>query len=156
MASRIDGRLRELKIELPEPPRPVANFVPCVQSGGLLFVSGQITVWNGKMRQVGQVGAEVSIEDAREGARICALNVLAHARAFLGDLDRVQRVVEVRGFVNAVPGFTQHPAVMNGASDVFVEVFGDAGRHARFAVGVPSLPAGAAVEVAAVLALTPD
>jgi enamine deaminase RidA (YjgF/YER057c/UK114 family) len=156
MASRIDARLRELEIELPEPPRPVANFVPCVEAGGMLYVSGQITIWNGQLRHVGQVGAAVSIEEAREGARICALNVLAHARAFLGDLDRVQRVVEVRGFVNAVPGFTQHPAVINGASDLFVEVFGEAGRHARFAVGVASLPAGASVEVAAVVHVRPD
>ena len=135
---------------------PVANFVPCVLAGSLLFVSGQITTWNGQLRylgQVGQVGREVSVEDARAGARLCALNVLAQAKAFLGDLDRIERVVQVQGFVNAAAGFTQHPAVINGASDLLVEIFGEAGRHARFAVGVASLPMGAAVEVAAVLAV---
>jgi enamine deaminase RidA (YjgF/YER057c/UK114 family) len=154
MASRIESRLRELNLELPAAAPPVANFVPCVRAGSLLFVSGQITTWNGQLRHVGQVGARVSIDDARAGARLCALNVLAHVKEFLGDLDRVERVVEVRGFVNAVAGFTQHPAVVNGASDLFVELFGEAGRHARFAVGVASLPAGVAVEVAAVLAVS--
>jgi enamine deaminase RidA (YjgF/YER057c/UK114 family) len=153
MASRIEARLRELNLTLPQPPRPAANFVPCVQSGNFLYLSGQITTWNGQLRHQGQVGAEISLEQGREGARVCALNLLAQARAFLGDLDRVERVVEVRGFVCSAPGFTEHPAVINGASDLLVEVFGEAGRHARFAVGVSSLPAGAAVEVAAVLAI---
>ena len=153
MASRIESRLRELNVELPQASPPVANFVPCVRAGALLFVSGQIPAWNEQLRHVGQVGGQVSLEEARAAARVCALNVLAHAREFLGDLDRVERVVEVRGFVNAVAGFTQHPPVVNGASDLFVEVFGEAGRHARFAVGVASLPAGVAVEVAAVLAV---
>src|SRR2546430_11988336 len=153
MASRIESRLRELNLELPASGAPVANFVPCVQAGGLLFVSGQITSWNGQLRYVGKVGDQVSPEDGRAAARICALNALAQAKSFLGDLDRVERVVEVRGFVNAVPAFAEHSAVLNGASDVFVEVFGEAGRHARFAVGVASLPKGVAVEVAAVFAL---
>jgi enamine deaminase RidA (YjgF/YER057c/UK114 family) len=153
MASRIESRLRELNLELPAPAPPVANFVPCVRAGALLFLSGQIPIWNGQLHRVGRVGDQVSIDEARAGARLCALNLLAHARHFLGDLDRVERVVEVRGFVNAVAGFTQHPAVINGASDLFVEVFGEAGRHARFAVGAGSLPAGVAVEVAATLAV---
>jgi enamine deaminase RidA (YjgF/YER057c/UK114 family) len=153
MASRIESRLRELNLELPAPAPPVANFVPCVRVGALLFLSGQIPTWNGQLRHVGRVGDQVSIDEARAGARLCALNLLAHARHFLGDLDRVERVVEVRGFVNAVAGFTQHPAVINGASDLFVDVFGEAGRHARFAVGAGSLPAGVAVEVAATLAV---
>jgi len=153
MASRIESRLRELNVELPAAAAPIANFVPCVQAGALLFLSGQITTWNGQLRCVGRVGDQVSIDEARTGARLCALNLLAQAKSFLGDLDRIERVVEVRGFVNAAPGFTQHPAVMNGASDLFVEVFGEAGRHARFAVGAGSLPAGVAVEVAAVFAL---
>ena len=153
MASRIETRLRELNLILPEAGRPVANFVPCVQAGSLLFVSGQITTWNGQLRHVGQVGAQVSLEEARAGAQLCALNLLAQVKDFLGNLDRVERVVEVRGFVNAAPGFTQQPAVVNGASDLFVDVFGEAGRHARFAVGVASLPAGAAVEVAATFAV---
>ena len=153
MASRIEARLRELGIDLPQAPVPVANFVPCVQAGALLFVSGQITNWNGELRHIGQVGREISLEEARVGARLCALNVLAQAKLFLGDLDRVERIVQVQGFVNAAPGFTQHPAVINGASDLLVEVFADAGRHARFAVGVASLPAGVAVEVAAMLSV---
>ncbi len=146
MASRIETRLRELGIDLPQPPAPVANFVPCVQAGALLFVSGQITSWNSELRHIGQVGREISLEEARVGARLCALNVLAQAKLFLGDLDRVERIVQVQGFVNAAPGFTQHPAVINGASDL-------PGRHARFAVGVASLPAGVAVEVAAMLSV---
>ena len=153
MASRIETRLRELNLILPEAGRPVANFVPCVQAGSLLFVSGQITTWNGQLRHVGQVGAQVSLDEARAGAQLCALNLLAQVKDFLGNLDRVERVVEVRGFVNAAPGFTQQPAVVNGASDLFVDVFVEAGRHARFAVGVASLPAGAAVEVAATFAV---
>ena len=151
MPSRIDARLAELRLELPTAGKPVANFVPCVQTGNVLFVSGQVTVWNGEYRHQGKVGREISMEDAQDAARICALNVLAQARAFLGDLDRVTRVVMVQGFVNAIPEFTDHPKVINGASDVFVQVFGDAGKHARFALGAGSLPFNVAVEVAAVL-----
>ena len=121
MASRIETRLRELNLILPEAGRPVANFVPCVQAGSLLFVSGQITTWNGQLRHVGQVGAQVSLDEARAGAQLCALNLLAQVKDFLGNLDRVERVVEVRGFVNAAPGFTQQPAVVNGASDLLGE-----------------------------------
>ena len=151
MPSRIDARLAELRLELPTAGKPVANFVPCVQTGNVLFVSGQVTVWNGEYRHQGKVGREISMEDAQDAARICALNVLAQARAFLGDLDRVTRVVMVQGFVNAIPEFTDHPKVINGASDVFVQVFGDTGKHARFALGAGSLPFNVAVEVAAVL-----
>jgi enamine deaminase RidA (YjgF/YER057c/UK114 family) len=152
MAGTIDARLKALGIELPAAPKPVANFVPCVQSGRLLFVSGQICSWNGEPRYVGKVGREVSVDDARAAARICALNILAQAEAFLGDLDRVTRVCMVQGFVNAVPEFTSHPTVMNGASDLLVELFGAAiGSHARFALGAGSLPNNVAVEVAAVL-----
>jgi len=151
MPGPIEARLEALKIELPAAAKPVANFVPCVRSGNLLFVSGQVTSWNGELRHRGKVGREIGVEEARAAARLCALNVLAQARDFLGGLDRVRRVVQVQGFVNAEPGFTDHPAVINGASDLFVELFGDAGRHARFAVGAGSLPFNVAVEVAAVL-----
>lgn len=152
MAGTIDDRLRELGIELPNAARPVANFVPCVLSGNLLFISGQVPSWNGEVRYAGRVGAEVSADEANAAARLCALNLLAQARAYLGSLDRVTRVCMVQGFVNAVPGFGEHPAVVNGASDLFVEVFGLAvGSHARFAVGAGSLPFDASVEVAAVL-----
>ena len=152
MAGIIDARLKALGIELPTPSKPIANFVPCVQTGRMVFVSGQICVWNGALRYVGKVGAEVSADDARAAARLCALNILAQAKGFLGDLDRITRVCMVQGFVNAVPGFTDHPAVMNGASDLLVELFGvEIGSHARFALGAGSLPGNVAVEVAAIL-----
>ncbi|WP_394835385.1 RidA family protein [Pendulispora rubella] len=151
MAGKIETRLSELRIELPAATAPVANFVPCVQTGNLLYVSGQVTAFNGEIRHVGKVGENISLEEAVQAARVCALNVLSQARAFLGDLDRVVRIVQVQGFVNAVPDYRDHPKVVNGASDLFVEVFGDAGKHARFAVGVGSLPLGVSVEVAAVL-----
>lgn len=151
MSGKIDARLQELGIELPQAGKPVANFVPCVQSGNTLFVSGQVTALNGQYLHIGKVGRDVSIEDAQRAARLCALNVIAQARAYLGDLDRVVRVVMVQGFVNAVPEFTDHPKVVNGASDLFVQVFGEAGKHARFAIGAGSLPFNVAVEIAAVL-----
>jgi enamine deaminase RidA (YjgF/YER057c/UK114 family) len=152
----IDTRLATLGIELPNAAKPVANFVPCVQSGNLLFVSGQVASWNGEVRYVGKVGGGVSIEDARAAARLCALNVLAQARAFLGSLDRVTRVVQVQGFVNGTPEFGDQPKVVNGASDLFVEVFGtEVGSHARYAIGSGSLPYNVSVEVAAVLEVRP-
>jgi enamine deaminase RidA (YjgF/YER057c/UK114 family) len=154
MADRIDARLKELKIELPNAAAPVANYVPCVQVGQILFVSGQVPFWNGERKFLGKVGKEVSVEDGQKAARLCALNILAQARAFLGGLDRVKRVVMVQGFVNGVPDFVDHPKVVNGASDLFVELFGDAGKHARFAVGAGSLPVNVAVEVAAVLEIS--
>lgn len=148
---RTEARLRELGIELPSAPRPVAKFVPCVQSGKLVFVSGQVPVWNGEWRHLGKVGAGISLQEAQAAARVCALNVLAQLQAHLGTLDRVARVCQVSGFVNAVPEFGDHPAVVNGASELFLDVFGvQRGAHARFAVGAGSLPRGVAVEVAAV------
>lgn len=147
----VDARLEALGLELPAAARPVANFVPCVQTGATLFVSGQIPSWNGELRHVGKVGREVSTAEARAAARLCALNVLAQVKAFLGGLDRVTRVCQVQGFVNAVPEFADHPAVINSASDVFVGAFGEAaGAHTRFAVGAGSLPFNVAVEIAAV------
>jgi enamine deaminase RidA (YjgF/YER057c/UK114 family) len=153
----IDARLATLGIQLPAATAPVANFVPCIQTGSLLFVSGQITSWNGTLRHVGRVGAEVSLEEARTAARLCALNLLAQVKAFLGGLEHVKRVCQLQGFVNAVPGFTDHPAVINGASDLLVEIFGEAaGKHARFAVGAGSLPFNVSVELAAVLEVAAD
>ncbi|MGH7701743.1 MAG: RidA family protein [Gemmatimonadales bacterium] len=151
MPGSIEARLAALNLTLPQATKPVANFVPCVQSGRTLYVSGQVTMLNGELRHVGKVGREIAVEEARSGARLCALNALAQAKAFLGELDRVTRVCQVQGFVNAVPEFTDHPAVINGASDLLVEVFGEAvGRHARFAVGAGSLPFNVAVELAVV------
>jgi enamine deaminase RidA (YjgF/YER057c/UK114 family) len=154
MTGRIDLRLKELGIELPTPPAPVASYVPFVVSGNLAFISGQVTIAPDGLKYVGTVGAELTLEDGKAAARLCAINVLAQAKAAAGgDLDRIKRCVKVTVFVNAVPGFTQHPEVANGASDLFVEVFGDAGRHARAAVGAGSLPRNVAIEVEAVFEL---
>jgi enamine deaminase RidA (YjgF/YER057c/UK114 family) len=150
MSGRIEARLKELGIELPQASAPVANYVPFTVTGGLVVVSGQVSVRNGKAEFVGKLGREISIADGQQAARLCALNILAHLRvACGGDLDRVRRVLRLGGFVNCTPEFTDMPQVVNGASDLMVEVFGDSGRHARAAVGVGSLPLGVAVEVEA-------
>jgi enamine deaminase RidA (YjgF/YER057c/UK114 family) len=150
MSGKIEARLNELGIELPQPAAPVANYVPFTVSGNLVFVSGQISQWNGELRFVGKLGAGVAIADGREAARLCALNILAHLRVSCGgNLDRVRRCLRLGGFVNCTPEFTDMPQVVNGASDLMVEVFGDKGRHARAAVGMNGLPGGVAVEVEA-------
>jgi enamine deaminase RidA (YjgF/YER057c/UK114 family) len=148
MAGTIEKKLADLGLTLPSPRSPVANYVAFVLSGKLLTVSGQICFGaDGKMVAAGQLGGTVSIEDGQEAARACAINLLAQVKAALGDLDRVARVVRLGGFINSAPGFTDGPKVMNGASDLMVEVFGDKGRHARTTVGVSALPADAAIEV---------
>jgi enamine deaminase RidA (YjgF/YER057c/UK114 family) len=153
MTGKIESRLKDLGIALPTPPAPVASYVPYVVSGNLVFISGQVTIAPDGLKYVGTIGKELSLEDGKAAARLCAVNVLAQVKAAAGDLDRVKRCVKVTAFVNAVPGFAQHPEVANGASDLFVEVFGDAGRHARAAVGAGSLPRNVAVEVEAVFEL---
>ena len=154
MAGQITTRLAELGFDLPEPSAPVANYVPYVVSGNLVFVSGQLPVWNGDFRFIGKVGADFSLEEGIEAARLCGINLIAQARdAAGGDLDRIKRVVKLGGFVNAGPDFTDHPKVINGASDLMADVFGEAGKHARFAVGAVSLPLGVAVEVDGVFEL---
>jgi len=146
--SAIDQKLRELGITLPTPAAPIANYVPSVRSGNMLVISGQLCLGNdGKLVAKGQLGGSVSIEDGTKAARICAINVLAQAKAALGSLDKVVRVVRLGGFINSAPGFADGPKVMNGASDLMVEVFGDKGRHARSTIGVSALPLDAAVEV---------
>ena len=151
MPGKIDARLKELNIALPAPPAPVASYVPYVVSGNLVFISGQVTLSADGLKYVGKVGADISLEDGKAAARLCAVNVIAQVKAACGgDLDRVKRCVKVGVFVNAVADFTQHPEVANGASDLFQEVFGDAGKHARAAVGAGSLPRGVAAEVEAV------
>ncbi len=151
MGGKIEARLGELGIELPEPTAPMANYVPFTVTGNLAFIAGQISQWNGERRHVGKLGAGIGVTEGRDAARLCALNILTHLRtACGGDLDRVSRVVQLRGFVNCTPDFTDMPQVVNGASDLMVEIFGDFGRHARAAVGVTSLPGGVAVEVEAV------
>ncbi len=152
MSGRIDARLKELGIVLPTPPAPVASYVPYVISGNLVFTSGQVTIAAEGLKYVGTVGKELSLEDGRSAARLCAVNVIAQVKAACGgDLDRVKRVVKLVVFVNAAPGFGQQPEVANGASDLLVEVFGDAGKHARSAVGAGSLPRNVATEVEAIV-----
>lgn len=146
-----DARLAALKIDLPNPAAPAANYVPTVIAGNLLFVAGQITIFNGELRYLGKLGAGIDVETGKQAARLCGLNIISQARAALGgSLDRVKRCVKVGGFVNCTPDFIEHPQVVNGASDLMVEVFGDAGKHARFAVGAVSLPRGVSVEVDAI------
>ncbi len=142
-----EERLRELGIELPEPATPAGSYVPARLHGDLLAVSGQLPLTPGEPLRTGRCGEDVTAEEGYALARQCALNGLAAARAALGSLDRVAGVVRVGGYVAAPPDFTQHPAVINGASELLVEVFGEAGRHARAAVGMASLPLGAPVEV---------
>ena len=147
----IDDRLRSLGIELPMPSAPGANYVPFVRSGNLLFLTGQLSQWNGERRFIGKLGREFEVDQGTQAARLCALNLVAHLRTALdGDLDLVVRCVRIAGFVNSMPEFTAQSQVLNGASDLFVEIFGDAGRHARMAVGVAALPYDVAVEVEAV------
>jgi enamine deaminase RidA (YjgF/YER057c/UK114 family) len=151
MAGRIEARLAELGIELPKAASPVAAYVPAVRTGNQLFISGQIPLWNGELRHVGKLGAGYSIEEGREAARTCALNLIAQAKAALdGDLDRITRVVKLVGFVNSTGDFNDQPKVINGASELMQDVFGDAGKHARSAVSAASLPLGVAVEVEAI------
>lgn len=148
MSGRIEARLAELGIALPTAMPPMANYVPWVQTGNLVVVSGQVPAVDGKIAVTGKVGVDLEVAEGQKAARICLTNVLTHLRAACGgDLDRVRRVVRLGGFIASPPGFTQHALVMNGASDLAVEVFGDAGRHARSTIGVPALPGDAAVEV---------
>lgn len=149
MSGKIDTKLAEKNIELPEAAAPVGNYVPFVISGNTVYISGQVPAWNGDFQYVGKVGDDLAIEDGYKAARTCALNILAQLReACGGNLDRVVRVVKLGGFVNGTTDFNDAPKCVNGASDLMVEVFGsEVGPHARFAVGVASLPAGVAVEV---------
>jgi enamine deaminase RidA (YjgF/YER057c/UK114 family) len=148
MAGTVEQKLASQGIILHEPPNPVANYVPFVRSGNLLFVSGQVCLGaDGKLIAKGKLGAGVTIEQGNTAARGCAINLLAQVKAALGDLDKVTRVVRLGGFVNSAPDFLDGPKVLNGASDLMVAAFGDKGRHARTTVGVAALPADAAVEV---------
>ena len=146
-----EERLQELGVSLPSPAVPVAAYVPCVRTGNLVYVSGQVPVVDGKPSHLGHLGDQVDLEDGRSAARTCAVNVLAALKAELGELSRVRRVVKVTGFVASTPGFTDHPKVVNAASELFGDAFGDAGRHARAAVGVAALPLGVPVEVEAIV-----
>ena len=148
MAGSVEQKLASRGITLPTPAAPVVNYVAFVKSGNLLTVSGQLCFGpDGKLVAKGQLGGAVSMEDGVKAARACAINLLAQVKAAVGDLDKVVRVVRLGGFINSAPGYGDGPKVMNGASDLMVEVFGDKGRHARSTVGVAALPAEAAVEV---------
>ncbi len=153
---QIDDRLNELNIVLPQPAAPVANYVGYVITGNLVFISGQVTFGpDGNLMYQGIVGDSISIEEAQKAARLCGINILAQLKvACEGDLDRVVRCVKLGGFVNAVAGFENHPMVINGTSDLMVEVFGDKGKHARFAMGAGSLPVNVSVEVDAVFEIS--
>ncbi len=153
MAGRIDARLNELGIELPEPTEPkAAKILHYKQSGNLLFISGQVPRVDGEISYIGKVGREYSLAQGQEAARTSALCLLGAARAALdGDLDRIEEVVRVKGYINVDPDFTQISEVLNGASELLIDLFGDAGRHSRTAIGVASMPFGVAIEVEAVL-----
>lgn len=148
MPGLVEKALVNLGITLPTPAAPIANYVAFVRSGNVVTVSGQLCFGSdGKLAARGQLGGGVSVADGQKAARACAVNLLAQIKAAIGDLDNVTRVIRLGGFINSAPGFTDGPQVMNGASDLMVEVFGDRGRHARSTVGVSALPADAAVEV---------
>ncbi len=146
-----ERRLKELGLTLPKPAKPVANYVGFVRTGNLIYVSGQVPVADGKVMVTGLLGRDVSVEEGAKAARQCAINIIAQLNeAVAGDLTRIARIVKLTGFVACVPEFTDQPKVINGASDLFGEVFGDRGKHARAAVGVSALPLNSAVEVEAI------
>jgi enamine deaminase RidA (YjgF/YER057c/UK114 family) len=154
MPGKIDARLAELGVVRPAAAAPAGNYVPYVVSGKLVFVAGQITLQDGEPQFLGKLGREFGVEEGQAAARLCAINILSQLRAAAGgDLDRVSRIVRLGGFVNCTPDFLDQPKVINGASDLVVAVFGEAGKHARAAVGAPSLPLGVAVEIEAVAEL---
>ena len=143
----IEKRIEALGLDLPEVPKPVASYIPAVHSGNYVFTSGQLPVIKGELTRRGKVGSDLTVEEGYECAKVAALNCLAAVKSVVGALDRVQRVVRVVGFVNSAPGFEDQPKVINGASDLLVEIFGDQGKHARLALGTSELPMGAPVEV---------
>ena len=155
MPGAIEARLRELGVTLPPAPSPVANYLPYVRTGNLVFIAGQIPIADGDIVYKGALGAELSIQDGAAAARLCALNIIAQVGAACeGDLDRVVRCVKLGGYVNATPDFVDHPKVVNGASELIVEIFGEAGRHVRIALGASNLPLGVAVEIDAVFEIS--
>ena len=155
MAGKVEAKLKELGIALPQAPTPAANYLPYVRSGALVFIAGQIPISEGVVKYAGLAGQDVSLDDAYQAARLCGINIISQAKAACGgDLDKVTRVVNLSGFVASPATFVDHAKVLNGVSDLMVEVFGDAGRHSRAAMGSPSLPRNVTVEVAAVIETT--
>ncbi len=144
---RIENRLEELGIRLPEPAKPKFSYIPCNQTGNLLYLSGQVCVKDGVLLYEGKLGRELTIEQGQEAAYQVILNCLAVMKEYLGDLDRVVKIVKMLGFVNSAPGFNNHPVVMNGASDLLVDIFGENGKHARSAIGTSELPFDTPVEI---------
>lgn len=153
MLNTIEERLVAMGVTLPVAAIPAGNYVPYVLEGGLLTISGQLPIENGSVAVAGLLGAGVSLEDGQRAARLCAMNILAQAKAALGDLGRIRRCVRLGGFVASAPGFTDQPKVVNGASDLIAAILGEAGKHARVAVGASALPLGAAVEIEAQFAV---
>ncbi len=143
----IEDQLKQLNITLPTPPKPAGSYIPVVISGNLAFVSGQIPMQDGKVLYTGKVPSEKSIEEAQNAAKLCAINLLAQLKANLGSLDRITKIVRVSGFVNCTPEFSEQPKIINAASDLFFEIFGEKGKHSRIAVGVSSLPLNSTVEI---------
>lgn len=146
-----EEKLKGLGLKLPEPPKPAAAYIPAVRAGDLLFISGQLPWIKGELKYKGKVGKELTVEQGQAAARLCALNALSIAKAELGSLDRIARVVQVSGFVASADGFTGQPQVINGASELLIQVFGEEGRHARMAIGANELPRGTPVEIAFIL-----
>ena len=145
--SNIENKIKELGLQLPEPPKPLAAYIPAKQAGNLVFTAGQLPIVNGEIILKGLLGQEVEIEPAYNAAKICTLNALSAIKGVIGDLDKIKQVVRVVGYVASVPTFTQQPAIVNGASEFLLEIFGDRGKHARSAVGMAVLPLNAAVEI---------
>ena len=146
----IEEKIKSIGIKLPNPPSPAGSYIPVVKSGNLLYVSGQIPMEDGKVAFTGKV-SDTNIETAQKSARICAINILAQLKKELGDLEKISRIVRLSGFVNSGPEFTQQPKVINAASDLFYEIFGECGKHSRIAVGVSSLPLNSMTEIDAIV-----
>jgi enamine deaminase RidA (YjgF/YER057c/UK114 family) len=144
---KVDLKLNELKLSLPDAPKPVAAYIPAKQTGNLVFTAGQLPMVNGELISKGLLGQDVEIDEANKAARICTLNALAAIKGVIGDLDRIKQIVRVVGYVASIPTFTQQPAVVNGASELLLEIFGENGKHARSAVGMAVLPLNASVEI---------
>ncbi len=150
MAETAEARLKALGVELPTPAAPAASYIPTITTGQLVFVSGQVSILADGDKYVGKLGREYGVEEGQKAARVCAINILANLKAALGDLDKVKRIVKLTGFVNCTPDFTDPHRVVNGCSDFLIEVLGDRGKHSRSAIGLATLPLGAAVEVEAI------
>jgi len=146
----IEEKIKSIGIKIPVPPNPAGSYIPVVKSGNLLFVSGQIPMEEGKVTFTGKV-SDANIETAQKAAKVCAINILAQIKKEIGDLEKISRIVRLSGFVNAVPEFTQHPKVINAASDLLYEIFGESGKHTRIAVGVSSLPLNSMTEIDAIV-----